>query len=145
MSSRARRTGPRPYAAVAATIALTVYGQGVVKWRVNTSGRAPAGFEGQLRWVLDLLLDPWVWTAGAAVVLASLAWLAVLASLDLSVAYPLMSASFVLVLLLGRVAFGESLGAAKIGGVLLVVAGLVVGNRTGRNENERLRRAVGES
>jgi drug/metabolite transporter (DMT)-like permease len=145
MSSRARGVGPGPYAAVAATVLLTVYGQGIVKWRVDASGGAPAGLDGQLEWALDLALQPWVWTAGVAVVLASLAWLAALARLDLSVAYPLMSTSFVLVLLLGWVAFGESLGAAKVGGVALLIAGLVVANRPGHGDDERVDYAARES
>ncbi|MBA2505697.1 MAG: EamA family transporter [Thermoleophilaceae bacterium] len=129
MRARGALTGP--YAAVALTVALTVYGQVVLKWRVEESGAS-----------LELLLDPWVLSAGVAVVIASVAWLAAISRLDLSVAYPLMSASFVLVLFLGALAFDESLGAAKIAGAGLVVVGLVVANRSGDRHHPAISEAA---
>ena len=136
MSEEGQSTRRGAYWAVAATVLLTVYGQGIVKWRVDDAGRAPAGLGGQLGRALALALDPWVWTAGVAVVVASLAWLAALTRLELSVAYPLMSASLVLVVLLGVVAFGEHLSAAKLIGAVLVVGGLVVAT-SGETSTER--------
>ena len=130
MTGRGRDEALRPYVAIAATVALTVYGQGIVKWRVDDAANPPPDVRRQLEWALDLAVQPWVLTAGIAVVLGSLAWLAALAQLDLSVAYPLLSVSLVLVVFLGVVAFGEPLGAPKIAGALLVVAGLVVANRS---------------
>ena len=130
MTGRGRDEALRPYVAIAATVALTVYGQGIVKWRVDDAANPPPDVGRKLEWALDLALQPWVLTAGIAVILGSLAWLAALAQLDLSVAYPLLSVSLVLVVFLGVVAFGEPLGAPKVAGALLVVAGLVVANRS---------------
>ena len=114
------------FAAAAITVALTVYGQGVAKWRVDRAPEAPDGVTQQLAWALELLLDPWIWTVAIAVVLASMAWLAAVAQLELSVAYPLMSTSLILVILLAALTFDEPLTAAKIGGAMLVFVGLVV-------------------
>jgi drug/metabolite transporter (DMT)-like permease len=138
MSEPTRTTGHGPYVAVAATVLLTVYGQGIVKWRVDHAGAAPPGLGGQLERVSSLALDPWVWTAGLAVLAASLAWLAALSRLDLSVAYPLMSVSLVLVVLLGVVAFGEGLSPAKLIGSGLVVCGLVVATRREDRDHPRV-------
>ncbi len=117
-----------PFAAAGVTVMLTVYGQGVAKWRVDRAGGAPDETAQQLTRTLELLLDPWIWTVAIAVVLASIAWLAAISRLELSVVYPLMSTSLVLVVLLGVIAFEEPLTIAKIGGTALVVAGLVVAN-----------------
>jgi multidrug transporter EmrE-like cation transporter len=136
MTGRDHNEPLRPYVAIAATVVLTVYGQGVVKWRVDDAVNPPPGVRRQLEWALDLALQPWVLTAGVAVILGSLAWLAALAQLDLSVAYPLLSVSLVLVVFLGVVAFDEPLSAPKVAGALLVVAGLVLANRS-QEEHDR--------
>jgi multidrug transporter EmrE-like cation transporter len=114
------------FAAAGVTVVLTVYGQGVAKWRVDRAPDAPDGVSQQLVWALELLLDPWVWTVAIAVVVASMAWLAAVSQLELSVAYPLMSTSLILVVLLAALTFDEPLTVAKIGGAVLVLAGLIV-------------------
>jgi multidrug transporter EmrE-like cation transporter len=121
-----RRTSP--FVAAGMTVVLTVYGQGVVKWRVNRAGDAADGVPQQLIWALELLKDPWIWTVVIAVIVASIAWLAAISRLELSIAYPLMSTSLILVVLLGVLAFDEPLTVAKMGGALLVLVGLCVAN-----------------
>lgn len=121
-----RRTSP--FVAAGMTVVLTVYGQGVVKWRVNRAGDAADGVPQQLIWALQLLMDPWIWTVVIAVIVASIAWLAAISRLELSIAYPLMSTSLILVVLLGVLAFDEPLTVAKMGGALLVLVGLCVAN-----------------
>ena len=48
---------------------------------------------------------------------------------ELSVAYPFVALSFVLVLAGSAVFFGESLNAAKVAGIALIVIGIVIGSR----------------
>ncbi len=129
MTRPAAERGPSPFVAAGMTVMLTVYGQGVVKWRVDRAGDAPDEVPQQLTWALELLLDPWIWTVAVAVVVASIAWLAAISRLELSIAYPLMSTSLILVVLLGVLAFDEPLTNAKIGGAVLVLVGLVIANR----------------
>jgi drug/metabolite transporter (DMT)-like permease len=62
--------------------------------------------------------------------IAAFAWIAALSKLDLSRAYPFVSASFVLVLVLSAIIFGESLTVFKIVGGLLIVLGLIIGSQT---------------
>jgi multidrug transporter EmrE-like cation transporter len=64
-----------------------------------------------------------------AAFIAALAWMAAMTRLELSRAYPFVSLSFVLVLVSSAVFFDESLTAAKVLGVALILAGLVVGSR----------------
>jgi len=115
------------YAATAATIVLTVYGQLVVKWQVNQAGRFPNAASERLSYLVRLTFNPWVLTAFLATMLAGLAWFVVLSHFQLSSVYPFLSLSFVTVLLLSAPFLGEPITFPKVIGVLLVIAGLIVG------------------
>jgi len=112
---------------VAATVSLTVYGQIVVKWRVSRRGHLPADLHGKLTFLAGLILDPWVLSALLGAFVAALSWMLAISQLELSRAYPFVGLSFALVLIFSTVLFGEALTAAKIAGVALVIAGIVVG------------------
>lgn len=56
--------------------------------------------------------------------LAAIVWLFVLARADLSFAYPFVGIGFILTMLLGWAILGETLGAARLIGTLLVVGGV---------------------
>ncbi len=117
------------YVNIAATVALTVYGQLVFKWRVDVAGSFPSGSGRRVEYLARLLIDPWVVSVFAAAFLASLTWALALTRFELSFAYPFMALSFVLVLLFGSAFLSESMTAAKVIGVLLIVLGLIVGSR----------------
>jgi drug/metabolite transporter (DMT)-like permease len=114
------------YAWVFATIALTVYGQLVIKWRLGAYGTLPEGAGAAALFLARLLLDPLILSGLIAAFLAALAWMAALTELELSRAYPLMSLSFVLVLALSVWLLGEPLTAGKAAGIALIVAGTIV-------------------
>jgi len=124
-------SGPRELAwlYVALTIGLGVYGQTVLKWQIARAGPLPNGVYAQLAYLFGVLSNLWVLSGIAGAFLAMLFWIAALAVLDLSVAYPFTSAAFVLILLLSHVLFGEPMTAPKLAGMALIVAGLVVGSR----------------
>lgn len=56
--------------------------------------------------------------------LSAIVWLFVLARADLSLAYPFVGIGFIVTMLLGWVILGETLGAARLIGTLLVVGGV---------------------
>jgi drug/metabolite transporter (DMT)-like permease len=112
---------------VAITLGLTIYGQLTVKWRVLRHGHIPDTFQGRATYLANLLVDPWVLGALLAAFIAALSWMAALSRLEISRAYPFMGLSFVAVLLMSGVFFGETITAAKIAGVVLVVAGIAIG------------------
>lgn len=118
------------YVNIALTVLLTVYGQLVFKWRVDLAGSLPGGGGERLDYFTRLILDPWVVSVFATALLASVTWALALTRFELSFAYPFMALSFVLVLGFGSAFLSESLTVAKVVGVLLIVAGLVVGSRT---------------
>jgi multidrug transporter EmrE-like cation transporter len=114
---------------VAMTILLTVYGQLVIKWQVLSAGDLPSDWSGRIGYLGQLLVDPWVISVFAGAALAALFWISALTRFDLSVAYPFMSLSFVLVLILSSVFFQEAITPAKTIGIGLIAAGLVVGSQ----------------
>ena len=47
------------YVYVLLTILLTVYGQLVLKWRMNMKGQLPSPFSEKVRFMFNAYLDPW--------------------------------------------------------------------------------------
>ena len=117
------------YVYVAATILLTVYAQLVLKWQIGIA--APSGLDPAQRgaFLLALLANPWIWSGAAAGFGAALCWMLALAKLQLTYAYPFVSLSFVLVLIMGFLLLGESLSWAKAIGVALIIAGVTVSSQ----------------
>lgn len=114
------------YLLIAATIALTVFGQMVLKWRMDQLGALPVGFASTVRYLFGLLLDPVVISSFVAAFVASLAWMAALTRFELSYAYPFTSLNFVVVLVLSVWLLGETLTLHKVVGLALIVVGVVV-------------------
>ena len=94
------------YSFILATVALSVYGQLVLKWRMDQLGPMPAGFGGGLRHLLWLLIDPVIFSTFVAAFFASLAWMAAMTRFELSYAYPFTSLNFAAVLLLSAALLG---------------------------------------
>ncbi len=117
------------YSLVASTVLLTVIGQFIVKWQVLRAGSVPEGPALQLKFVTQLLLNPWIIFAFAAAFLASITWMLAMTKLQLSHAYPMTALTFVLVVLGSAVAFSEPLTPLKFAGLTLIVAGIVVGSQ----------------
>jgi multidrug transporter EmrE-like cation transporter len=106
------------------TIILTVYGQIVLKWRLNQLDALPQMFTAKLVFLLKAVFDPYIFSSFFSAFLASLAWMAALKEFDLSKAYPFMSLSFVCVMVISYWLFKESVSTQKIIGSVLIVAGI---------------------
>ncbi len=117
------------YLYILATIIFTVYGQLILKWRIENFGSLPTEALDKLKFLLSLLLDPAIFSGFAAAFLASLAWMAAMTKFELSYAYPFMSLNFVLVMLLSIVILGESISVLKAIGVSFIVLGTVLVSR----------------
>ena len=117
------------YLYIFATIAFTVYGQLILKWRIAQFGPLPPGLADKLKFLVSLLLDPAIFSGFAAAFLASLAWMAAMTKFDLSHAYPFMSINFVVVLLLSGWLLSEPMTFQKALGVGLIVLGTLVAAR----------------
>lgn len=113
------------------TIFFTVYGQIVLKWRINDIGSLPEGGIGdKVIFLFKILFDPWVFSGFAAAFVASFFWMAAMTKFDISFAYPFMSSAFVLVFLLSVILFNEPVTWQKVAGLLLIVAGIFVTSRS---------------
>ena len=118
------------YLYIAGCIAFTVYGQIVLKWRMNRNLDLPDGVMAKLVHLVTLIVtDPWIFSGLAAAFLASLFWMMAMTKFQISYAYPFMSSAFVLVLIISVPLFGETLNAAKLGGTALIVLGIFVLSR----------------
>lgn len=117
------------YVYILATIAFTVYGQLILKWRIGQLGVLPAGTFDKLKFLIGLLFDPAIFSGFAAAFLASLAWMAAMTKFELSHAYPFMSLNFVVVLLLSGWLLSEPISLQKVFGVALIVLGTLVAAR----------------
>lgn len=118
------------YLYIFATIALTIYGQLVIKWQVSQAGTMPAALLDKGAFLGSLVLNPWVASGLFAAFLASLCWMATLTKFELNFAYPFMSLTFVGVLILSSLLFYEALSPAKWVGMGLLVLGIVVGSQS---------------
>ena len=113
------------------TIFFTVYGQIVLKWRINDIGVLPDGGMGEkVLFLFKVLFDPWVFSGFLAAFVASFFWMAAMTKFDISYAYPFMSSAFVLVFLLSVVLFHEPVTWQKVIGLVLIVAGIIVTSRS---------------
>jgi multidrug transporter EmrE-like cation transporter len=111
--------------AVAMTILFTVYGQMAVRMRAMHVS-LPSGGPEKVQAVFALLLDPWIASALGAAFIAALFWIAAMTKLPLTTAYPFMSLPFIIVAILAALFLNEPLNAARLAGIGMVVAGLIV-------------------
>lgn len=114
------------YLCILGCIIFTVYGQMIIKWRIAQKGVMPVQLAGQIMFLFNSFLDPFVISGFASAFIASLFWMAALSKFDLSHAYPFMSLSFIIVLLSSIIIFGEAFTLGKVLGALLICAGIIV-------------------
>ena len=112
------------------TIFFTVYGQIVLKWRINNVSSLPEGLNEKILFLVKLLFDPWIFSGFFAAFIASFFWMAAMTKFDISYAYPFMSSAFVLVFLLSVILFQEPVTWQKTIGLILIVLGIIVTSRS---------------
>jgi multidrug transporter EmrE-like cation transporter len=124
-----RTTSPADYLFILGTILFTVYGQIVLKWQVSRLGPLPSAAGDKFLVLARLVVSPWVMSCIVAGLLAFFCWIAALTRFQLTYAYPFVSVTFALVLVLGAFFFGESLTLGKVLGVAFIILGVVIGSR----------------
>src|SRR3989337_1285094 len=91
------------------TIILTVYGQIILKWRLNQLDALPEMFTAKLVFLVKALFDPYIFSSFFSAFVASLAWMAALKEFELSKAYPFMSLSYLCVLVISVFLFQDTM------------------------------------
>lgn len=123
------------YLLVLLGILLNVGAQVALKWAAQ--GLSPASPDGGAPAVplsfatiaedpLRVLLNPWFLLGLVLYAVSVVNWLVVLARMELSVAYPLMSAAYILTLLAGALLFKEPLSATRVVGTLVIIVGVIL-------------------
>jgi multidrug transporter EmrE-like cation transporter len=79
--------------------------------------------------LLSVALSPGVIGGLVLYGVGTMAWLSVLSKTELSVAYPFVGFSFIITAVLGFILFHEPLGASRLLGTALVIAGVVLAGR----------------
>lgn len=120
---------PLDYLWIFLTISFTVYGQIILKWRMQRLGAMPFELWDKVLFVLRVLFDPGVFSGICAAFLASVCWIVAMTKFELSYAYPFVSLCFVTVMILSAWLFGEPLSALKIFGVVFIVFGTILASQ----------------
>ncbi|GGI54791.1 SMR family transporter [Oxalicibacterium solurbis] len=107
-------------------VCLTALAQVLMKMGMSTPAIQQA-MGGDLRTMVGLVLtNPLIWGGMLCFGASAGLWLLVLGRLEVSMAYPLVSLGVVLTTLAGIFLLGETLSVAKVLGVGLIVAGVLV-------------------
>ena len=72
------------YLYILGTIFFTVYGQLIIKWRVNLKGEMPLKFTEKLGFIINLLIDPYVLSGLLSAFIASMFWIATMSKFEIS-------------------------------------------------------------
>ena len=79
-----------------------------------------------MMWWAHLLRSPWLWSYIGCFSAATSLWLVALSKLNISYAFPLLSAGYVLVAVLARVFLKEPVSGRRWSGIAVICAGIIV-------------------
>lgn len=109
------------------TVAFTVYGQLILKWRIGKYGQLPDLLPDKMVFLFRAIIDPYIFSGLFAAFVASLFWIAAVTKFDVSYAYPFITAGLTLLtVFLAVVLLNEPISMNKVIGVLLIVSGVLV-------------------
>ena len=114
------------YLYIVGTVAFTVYGQIILKWRIGAYGQLPDSASGKIVFLLKAVLDPYIFSGLVAAFVASLFWMAAMTKFDVSLAYPLITAGLTLTtVIMAIVILSEPISINKTLGVALIIGGVL--------------------
>ncbi len=91
----------------------------------GAAGVAAGGASSVVGTALSVVFSPWVFAGLCLFVVSMASHLIVLSRVQLSFAYPFLSLAYVVVAAYAFFVFGEDVGAARIAGIALIMAGTV--------------------
>lgn len=83
-----------------------------------------------VRFLLSVSLNPWFIGGMLCYVVSIGVWLLVLAKLEVSLAYPLLSIGYVIAAVVGYFYLGEAVGMTRLAGIGLICLGILVISRS---------------
>ena len=118
------------YLYITGTIFFTVYGQLILKWRLENYSDFPEGLFSKMLFLIKMILtDFWIFSGFFSAFLAALFWMLVLSKFELSFAYPFMALNFVVVFFLSIYLFGDSFNFYKIFGLVFIILGVFLSSK----------------
>ncbi len=118
--------GLRTFAVLLIAISLSVTGETMLKKGVNSLDGLEFAPATLIPTFVRIFTNPLVFLGFVFIFGGSLFWLAVLSKWDLSLAYPLLSISYIASLFIGALFLGEQVTLIRIVGVVVVVVGVVL-------------------
>lgn len=107
------------------SVTAGVAGQTAIKFGVSQPGASDAA--GSIGSLLGMIIgSPLVLLGLMLYALGALAWIAVLARLDLGLAYPFLALNFVLVALVSKFVLGETLPPLRWAGIVVICVGILL-------------------
>jgi drug/metabolite transporter (DMT)-like permease len=106
------------------TLALTVYGQLIIKSRALQAYSSSNG--SKLQYLATMFTDVLVLSGFASAVLAAICWILALERTEIGFAYPFMALSFVFVPLAAAFFFKEPISLGQTVGLFMIVAGVTI-------------------
>ena len=113
-----------PIALLAISVLMTTTGQLLLKEGMNRHGHLRV--RSSLGTLLRVAFNPWIVGGFSLVFAASILWLSVISYLDLSLAYPLLSSSYIVVLLGSAIFLKERVTRAQVIGVVIITCGVAL-------------------
>lgn len=111
---------------ILATVLASAIAQLALKLGMSNPAVAAAAQNGGRELVLAVASSPLVWTGLVIYGGGVLAWLYVLSKVDLSLAYPFVGVSFIVVMLFGIFLLQETVGPMRMIGTVLIALGCVM-------------------
>jgi uncharacterized membrane protein len=108
------------------TIFFTVYSQLIMRWQVSSAGDLPNDLSGKIRFIVILLLNPWVLSGIIATFFAGISWMMAMTKFEISYAFPFVSLNYILIIFASFFIFNEQLSITKMLGTLIIVLGIIV-------------------
>lgn len=107
------------------SICLGAVGQISLKYGMNNLGNFEVSYFFTSR-IFDLLKEKFVMAGIFLYALSTILWLSILSKAELSFAYPLIAAGYVVVAILSKFIFNDNLGLGRLGGIILIIIGVIL-------------------
>ena len=115
---------------IALSITSGVAGQTMIKLGVTRPG-AVSSTDNLVGLVLMIFQSPFILGGLVLYGVGALAWIAVLARMDLSYAYPFLALNFILITVVSRLALGETIPTSRWIGIAVICLGIILIARAG--------------
>ena len=112
---------------LALDVVMVVAGQFLIKFGVRSVGQF--GSMGTAQFLKGCATNAYIISGVGLYAISAVVWLALLSRVELSVAYPALSAGYILVVLVAWAFLGEPMTVWKLLGVLLIAGGVWLVNR----------------